>query len=173
MTTAAPDTTEATRLADQLERAYRGGAWHGPALAEALDGVDAATAARRPIGSAHTIWEIVAHVSVWTEVCRRRIAGEAIRDLAAEEDWPASPPAGVDGRDGGGSVEDAWRRELATLDERHRRLHAAVAALDDGRLDDPVAGSDPTVRGLLLGVLQHHAYHGGQIVLLAKAGAGA
>jgi hypothetical protein len=34
-----------------------------------------------------------------------------------------------------------------------------------------VAGSDPTVRGLLVGILQHNAYHGGQIVLLRKAGA--
>jgi uncharacterized damage-inducible protein DinB len=163
-TAAAPSTTEVARLADQLERAYRGGAWHGPALAEALAGVDAATAGRRPVARAHTIREIVAHVSVWMDVCRRRIAGEAVHDLPPEEDWPAASEP---------STEDAWRRELATLDQRHRRLHAAVAALDDARLDDPVAGSDPTVRGLLLGVLQHHAYHGGQIALLAKAGAGA
>jgi hypothetical protein len=42
-------------------------------------------------------------------------------------------------------------------------------ALDAERLlDDPVGGSDPTVRGLLFGVVQHHAYHAGQIVLLRK-----
>jgi uncharacterized damage-inducible protein DinB len=35
-----------------------------------------------------------------------------------------------------------------------------------------VAGSDPTLRGLLLGLLQHNAYHTGQIVVLAKAAKG-
>ncbi|HSS50781.1 MAG TPA: hypothetical protein VLX28_17720 [Thermoanaerobaculia bacterium] len=34
-------------LADRLERAFRGGAWHGPAVAGALAGVEEATAAAR------------------------------------------------------------------------------------------------------------------------------
>jgi uncharacterized damage-inducible protein DinB len=164
--TAPPQTTEASRLADQLERAFRGGAWHGPAFTEALSGVDAATAARRPIDDAHTIWEIVGHVSTWLELCRQRIEGEPIDDVPLEEDWP--PPV-----TGETEAEEAWRRELATLEERHRRFQATVAGLDDARLDAPAAGSDPTVRGLLLGVLQHHAYHGGQIVLLKKSGGAA
>lgn len=161
-----PATHEAARLADQLERSFRGGAWHGPAFSEALAGVDAATAARRPIPGGHTLWEIVGHVSIWLEMCRRRIEGQPIHDLPLEEDWP--PPVATETE-----RDEAWRRELDTLEERYRGFHATVAALDDARLDDPVAGSDPTVRGLLLGMLQHHAYHGGQIVLLAKAGGAA
>ena len=47
-------------------------------------------------------------------------------------------------------------------------MHTAVLALPDERLDDPVVGSDPTVRGMLLGVLQHNAYHAGQLVFLRK-----
>lgn len=160
------DATEAARLADQIERSYRGGAWHGPALAEALADVDAATATRRPFPDGHTIWEIVGHVSIWLEMCRRRIEGQPIDDLPLDEDWPP-PVAGAADR------EEAWRRELETLEERYRGLHATVAGLDDARLDDPVAGSDPTLRGLLLGMLQHHAYHGGQIVLLRKPGGAA
>jgi len=159
-------TTEAARFADQIERAFRGGAWHGPAFAEALVGVDAATAAHRGVPGAHTIWEIVGHVSTWLELCRRRIEGEPIDDVPHGEDWP--PPVAGDAE-----ADEAWRRELATLEDRHRRFHATVAGLDDSRLDDPVGGSDPTMRGLLLGVLQHHAYHGGQIVVLAKAGGAA
>jgi len=166
LTESTAPTTEAARLADQIERAFRGGAWHGPAVTEALAGVDAATAAHRPIAGAHTIWEIVGHVSTWLELCRRRIEGEPIHDVPHEQDWP--PPAAADAE-----AEEAWRRELATLEDQHRRFRATVAGLDDARLDDPVGGSDPTMRGLLLGVLQHHAYHGGQIVLLKKAGGSA
>jgi len=158
-----PATAEAGRLADELERAHRGGAWHGPALAETLVDVDAATALRRPVPAAHTIWEIVSHVSGWLDTCRRRIEDETDQDPTPEEDWP--PTAEV-----GDGAEDAWQRELVTLDERFRRFHATVAALDDASLEAPAAGSAPTVRGLILGVIQHHAYHGGQITLLRKSG---
>lgn len=150
---------EVSRLADQLERSFRGGPWHGPALLEAVDGVDAELAGRRPIPDAHSIGEIVAHLSAWIEICRRRIDG-TVEPGAEPDDWPAGD---------GGLDEDGWQGELARLDERHRRLLATVRGLDDERLDAPVPGSDPTVRGLLLGILQHHAYHGGQIVLLKRA----
>ncbi|MDX1501937.1 MAG: DinB family protein [Thermoanaerobaculia bacterium] len=156
VSTVRPSQTAA--LADQLERAFRGGAWHGPSVLEALDGVDAVLAARRPIGSAHTIGEIVLHLTAWIDVARRRIAGEAIAALPDEADWPAA-----------GGEEAAWRTARERLDDAHARLHAAALELDDERLDDPVAGSDPTVRGQLLGVLQHNVYHAGQIVLLRRA----
>ena len=161
-----PAAREALHLADQLERSFRGGAWHGPAFAEALTGVDATTAARRPFPDGHTIREIVGHVSLWLDLGRRRILGEPTDDQARDDDWPSREAGAAEG-------EQAWRRELDTLEARFRELHATVADLDDARLDDPVAGSDPTVRGLLLGMLQHHAYHGGQIVLLKKPGGAA
>jgi len=47
-----------------------------------------------------------------------------------------------------------------------------VLALDDTRLDDAVDGSDPTLRGMLIGLLQHNAYHAGQISLARKVAAG-
>ena len=150
--------TEVESIADHLERAFRGGAWHGPAVAEALTGLDAATAAARPLANAHSIWEIVHHLTVWNEVPRRRLDGERLQSLLAELDWPpvADPSAA------------AWQAAQAALEDAHAALRARVLDLADGQLDDPVAGSDPTVRGMLLGVLQHNAYHAGQIVLLRK-----
>ena len=161
MTTSPATSTESDRLADQLERGFRGGAWHGPALVETLAGVDAATAARRPLPDAHTIWEIALHAGAWMDVARRRIAGEPVGELSPELDWAAPTELS----------ESAWRATLARLEEAHSSLHAAVIGLDEDRLGDPVAGSDPTVRGLLLGVLQHNVYHAGQIAMLKKAGA--
>jgi uncharacterized damage-inducible protein DinB len=166
METIAAARHEVNLLADQLERAFRGGAWHGPAVAETLFGVDAALASLRPIPAAHTIWEIVGHVTAWTDISRRRIEGEPIDKVPDERDWPV-PPAGE------AATEDAWHKALRALEEAHRRLHLAVLTLDDGRMEDPVAGSDPTLRGLLLGLLQHQTYHAGQIAVLRKAGVSA
>jgi uncharacterized damage-inducible protein DinB len=146
-------------LADQLERAFRGGAWHGPAIAEALSGVDARLAAARPFPSVHSIWEIVRHLIVWTDIPRRRLDGESLQDLPEATSWPLQEEASADG----------WLASLAALESAHVALHARVLDLGDEELEDPVTGSDPTVRGMLLGLLQHHAYHAGQIVLLRKA----
>jgi len=151
-----PALFEVSRLADQLDRSFRGGAWHGPAVAEALEGIDAELAVSRPL-SGHSIAELVSHVAYWLNAAAERIAGgdAGVEDGCA--DWPESPPAAA-----------AWPDLLAALDAAHRRLHAAVLALDDARLDDPVAGADPTVRGMLFGILQHNAYHAGQIALLRR-----
>ena len=149
-------------LADQLERAFRGGAWHGPAVAEALAGVDEEAAAARPLAAGHSIWEIVHHLTVWNEVPRRRLDGEGLQNLPPERDWPPVEEVSA----------GAWRAALAALEESHAALRARVRDLADSQLDDPVAGSDPTVRGMLFGILQHNAYHAGQIALLRKTPGG-
>jgi uncharacterized damage-inducible protein DinB len=152
------DRVEVTRLADQLERSFRGGAWHGPSVSEALDGVDAALAARRIAPGAHTIAELAGHIAFWIGESSRRIDGTPSGSVTDEQNFP-SRAAGDDA---------AWRRTLAELEAAHRSLHATVLALTDERLDGAVAGSDPTMRGLLLGLVQHNAYHAGQIVVLRK-----
>src|SRR5271168_4223530 len=54
---------ESSLIADQLRRAFDGDAWHGPALLELLRGVDAPTAAAKPVPDSHSIWELVMHVA--------------------------------------------------------------------------------------------------------------
>lgn len=153
---ALPGKSEVGRLADQLERSFRGGAWHGPATREALTGVNAATAQRRLNGSSNAIVEHVRHLTFWLKTTYVRIGGgEAI---GSEADWPREEVLS----------DDAWLEAIAELERAHAELHTAILDLDDDRLDDAVAGSDPTIRGLLLGILQHNAYHTGQIVQIAK-----
>jgi uncharacterized damage-inducible protein DinB len=151
--------SETRRIADQLERSYAGPAWHGPSISELLAGLDAVAAAARPLSAAHTIWELVRHITVWIDVPRRRIEGESIDDPPAEVDWPTitdSSPA-------------AWRTALAELASAHQRLHDTILGLDEERLADPTSGSGPTVWHMLHGVVQHNVYHAGQIGLLKKA----
>jgi uncharacterized damage-inducible protein DinB len=149
-------------LAEQLDRSFRGPAWHGPSVAEALAGVDATAAAAHPLPGAHSIWEIVHHMTVWNDVPRRRIDGERLENLSSARDWPPVADTSV----------EAWRRALTALEAAHTALVDRVHKLSEVQLDDPVAGSDPTVRGLLLGVLQHNTYHAGQIRLLSKGAEG-
>ena len=153
--------TEVSRILDQLHRAYEGPAWHGPALREVLAGVTYQTAAQRPIPGAHTIWELVLHLTVWMSVPTRRIAGAEIPILPPDQDWPAAPAP----------TETGWQQALAQLAEAQRGLESEVRQLSDERLREKVLGEVPySIYTMLHGVVQHNLYHAGQIALLKKAG---
>jgi uncharacterized damage-inducible protein DinB len=152
--------SEVSRILDQLHRAYTGPAWHGPALGEILSDVTAEMAARRPLPDAHTIWELVVHLTVWMDVPMVRLRGKEIPVLPPEEDWPAVPE----------SSEAAWKRALEGLAEAQRNLEAEVRKLTDERLSEKVLGDRPySIYTLLHGVVQHNLYHAGQISMLKKA----
>ena len=67
---------ELTRLEGQLRSAFEGPAWHGPAVLELLRDVTPAEAATRPIGGAHTIWELVLHLTACYDLVLRRMRGD-------------------------------------------------------------------------------------------------
>ena len=98
------------------------------------------------------------------------VAGASAGGVEALSILVSGLPAGSDFPSAAADPEAAWREAKTRLEDAHRRLHADLLALDDARLDDPAG--DSTVRAQLLGLLQHHAYHGGQILMLARAGAG-
>ena len=150
--------SRARHLGSSLERTVTGPMWHGPALAEVLEGVTAERAAARPIPGAHTIWEIVLHIIAWAEIARARLRGESTGDPTPEQDWP--PVTATDAA--------AWQRTLERLGACHRELAADVRGLDEARLDQKVANLDYSADILLRGIVEHGTYHGGQIALLKK-----
>jgi uncharacterized damage-inducible protein DinB len=150
--------SRAKRLANHIERTVTGPMWHGHALLEVLEGVDARRARTRPIAGAHSIWELVLHVTAWSDIARQRIKGEATGDPTPDQDWPPLSDADAD-----------WPRAVERLSESHRQLAADTRLLDDETLDALVPGLDYTVSVLLHGIVEHGTYHGGQIALLKKA----
>ena len=146
------------RLANHIKRTVTGPMWHGPSLNEVLDGVTAEVAAARPVANAHSIWELVLHITAWSVIARARLRGEQIIDPPPAQDWP--PP--------GGTSASAWTSALERMRESYVALADDVKQLDDARLADKVTGLDYTLSNLLHGVIEHGTYHGGQIALLKK-----
>jgi len=151
--------SELQRIDDQLQRMFEGDPWHGPSLSSLLDGVDAATAAARPIPGAHSIWELVHHLTVWLDVPRRRVEGRQAIEPTPAEDWPAVDATG----------ETEWREALERLRQAYRKLRELLAWLDEARIEETSPGRTYPNYMLIHGVVQHLAYHGGQIALLRKA----
>lgn len=147
--------SEIARIVEQLKQVHEGGAWHGPSVGEALEGVSAAVAAKRPIEKGHSIWEIVHHVRVTEELVRAHVAGEA---AGGEADWPSPTETG----------EALWRAAIDELKATQRALREAVSKLPEARLHENIPGKDHSYWYELLGVMHHDLYHAGQISLLKK-----
>ena len=129
--------SEVSRLVDQLEREHGGEPWHGTPLVGILAGITHQQAAARPIAGAHTIWELVLHITAWKNEVRRRLGG-APAGKPNEGDWPAPPSS---------PNADAWRQALDALEEAHRALVDTIARMPDPQLfeltNDPRVDADP------------------------------
>ncbi len=68
-----------------------------------------------------------------------------------------------DGADAAG-----WKQDLALLEQEHRLLAEAVAALPPKRLSELSAKKKYKLSDLVLGVACHDIYHAGQIQLLKR-----
>jgi uncharacterized damage-inducible protein DinB len=152
--------TETFRLADQIRRAFEGNAWHGDSLLELLAGVNATTAAAKPIKDAHSIWELLLHIAAWDDAVRRRTGGTAVT-VTDEENFPAVKDVS----------EAAWRQAVESVKQTHNELIKAVAAFPDSRLQEQVPGKTQNYYNfyyMFSGIVQHELYHAGQIALLKK-----
>ena len=151
--------SELSAVIDQLRRAFDGDAWHGDSVLEILGGVDAKTAAARPIAGAHSIWELVLHVAAWDGAVRRRMHADVPVELSDDENFPAVRDAS----------EAAWRAAVEHMKKVHGNLLRDLAKFPEQRLGEKIPGKDHDFRNMFWGLVQHEIYHAGQMSLLKKA----
>lgn len=156
--------TRTAFLIDELHRAYDGDPWHGGSIASLLSGVTTEQASTRPHEAVHSIAEIVAHLTSWAAEVTRRLQGHPAAD-PVEGDWPV--PRALN--------ETGWASMQLALNNAMARLTEAVAGFPERRWDDlvgdvrqPALGTGVTYLQTVSGVVQHLAYHGGQIALIKK-----
>ena len=126
--------SESLRVADQLNRAFSGDAWHGPPVRELLARIDAGGASARPMAGAHSIWELVLHIDIYTLGAIEALRGIPLpRWYGTGQDWPA--PVHVS--------DDDWKQAKARLFQNAEHLASAIRELPDDRLFATVPGRDP------------------------------
>ena len=148
-------------LASHVSRTVTGPMWHGPALDELLRGVSAVDAAAHPIPGAHSIWELVLHMTAWSEIARARMKGSRLGSVTDAEDWPA----------GAETTDEAWAAAVTALRDSYGNLAREAGALNAEQVAAHLPESSPphSVGTLIHGVIEHGTYHGGQIALLKRA----
>lgn len=154
-------------LREQIRKGFSDDPWHGPSTLTLLQGLTAEAAAAYPVPGGHSVWEIVLHMISWQNEVRRRLEGNE-PDMPEEGDWPEV----------GQVTEAAWKRDRKRLGESLTDLLDTLNSLREEDLDrtggglddrDPALGTGVTLRAMVNGLVQHNAYHSGQIALLRKA----
>ena len=157
--------SETARLADLVIQVMDGDPWHGSNVVSLLEGVSHQVAAARPAAGGHSIWELVLHMTGWTDEVRARLSGRRAGDPIGG-DWPEVTDVS----------QAAWARAVAALVASHAALADAVRTVDGPALveparetRDPAAGTGFSQYLTVHGLVHHTAYHAGQIALLVKS----
>jgi uncharacterized damage-inducible protein DinB len=151
--------SETRHIRGVLRSVYRGPAWHGPSISENLKGIEAAQAASHPISGAHSIWEIVHHVTAWEREVVQFLGGKPHVTMQGEEDWPPVKD----------TSEEAWEKTVTDLRAAHTALADAIKRFNEDDLEKIVPGRDFPWFIVLHGIIHHSLYHSGQIAMLRKA----
>lgn len=146
------------RIINELTRALEHDPWYGPSIEEVIGDMSAAEAAAHTVKGAHSVWELVHHVTAWLRAGRMRVNGQ-VAELQGEADWPPVRDASA----------KAWTSAREDLRRAQSELIATVKMLSDADLNRVTPNRDYDLEHLLNGLIQHHAYHTGQMVLLKKA----
>jgi uncharacterized damage-inducible protein DinB len=150
-------------LVKELEKAWHGDPWHGTNAHELIHAANPAKVFDKPVPGAHSIAEMVLHMCAWTEEAARRLEGRAAQE-PDRGDWPDP-------------TVYSWEELIKMFDDANKKLVALVNELKEDDLNQPVKdervpalGTGVSNAELISGIVQHHAYHSGQIALLLKFG---
>ncbi|RYY34765.1 MAG: DinB family protein [Sphingobacteriaceae bacterium] len=153
-----------SKWSNELSRVLSGDAWYSANTYDIIEGITFETAYERPPGGAHSIAEIILHMTGWTEEVIRRMQGHNA-GLPPGGDWP----------DAGTPNEQKWQRLKQDFKLMNVSLDGIIQKFPEEKWDEPMVdernkelGTGVTYAELLNGLIQHHVYHSGQIALLKR-----
>ncbi len=144
-------------LSEALQHIYHGQPWLDVTLLEHLREVNAEQATRR-VQHSHNIWELVNHLIFWHQNVIRKLQGEKPEQDGDLPDFYLPENHG----------EDNWSATLQRLDHSVTLMVETIRNFPEERLYLTVPNTQHNAYYYIQGILQHAAYHLGQIVLLRK-----
>ncbi|SRX55698.1 DinB family protein [Aequorivita sp. CIP111184] len=148
---------ESKRIQTLFIDLYHGHPWLDVTLDDTLSFITAAQAVQRPIKDANTIWEIVNHIIAWRENVLKRVQGEIIETPSNNYIEKIKDPS-----------EQAWRITREALETSQKKWLYFLGTFNEADFINEYPVNKLTYYQHIHGIIQHDAYHLGQIVLLAK-----
>lgn len=135
-----------------------GDCWVGANFKETLQGITAAKAAAAISKEGNSIWQLATHLIYWRTTVVNRLHGNdnlpPFRDFLIPDELN----------------DVTWKQTLLDFESTYHLLRNAIQHVKDEQLDKPSPKPGQTNYQLIMGCLQHDAYHLGQMVLLKKIG---
>jgi uncharacterized damage-inducible protein DinB len=153
-----------SQIGELVLKAMNGDPWYGSSTSRVLAGLSAGEVLSHPVVGAHSIWEIVLHMTAWRREVGRRLAGSR-PGPPREGDWPPITD----------ETEAAWARARGEFTSAGEELATSITSLNpeiwsrsvgEGRAAE--LGTGVSFGEMVIGVLQHDAYHTGQMALMGK-----
>ncbi|MCZ4245442.1 DinB family protein [Pedobacter punctiformis] len=148
----------------ELRKAFNGDAWHGNHIMQILNQVKPENAFKYFITDGHSIAEITLHLTSWTEEVSARLM-DKIASEPAMGDWPTPQNKTAQG----------WEKIIFDFKVANEELIRVCDSIKGQDWHEWVKSESSAALGkgmdkveLLNGLVQHHAYHAGQIALLTK-----
>jgi uncharacterized damage-inducible protein DinB len=148
---------ETNRIAKLFDDLYDGHPWIDVMIKPTLAGITASQASTRIYEDWNTIWEITNHMISWRENVLRRVRGEVIQSPANNYIEPVTNVSA-----------EAWQETLSRFNATHLAWTDFLNKFDAGDFGKIYPPNGLTYYEHIHGILQHDAYHLGQIVILAK-----
>jgi len=154
--------TTSEELQKELEKVLSGAAWYGPPVYAIIEQVSFEAAYEKPPGSMHNIAEIVLHMLSWTEEVIDRMNGMKAQ-TPTSGDWPQP----------GKPDEQKWQNYVNDLKLVNVNLQGIIQSFPEEQwnelVNDERNGEQVTTyKELIMGIIQHHVYHAGQISILNR-----
>lgn len=148
---------ETKRISSLFEKLYAGSPWIDVTIKETLAGISAKEAASHPLDKCNSVWEIVNHLISWRLNVLRRVQGEVITTPShnyIEEIVDTS--------------EAAWQITLQQLEDSQEKWLTFLENFQEDDFEKVYPNNQMNYYEHIHGIIQHDAYHLGQIVFLVK-----
>ena len=146
-------------LIQRFQAIYNGHPWYGTNILSSLKQITPEMSLQSLLPEKKNIAEILKHIVAWRQFLIEHLQGNSSYriELNSELDWP--------------SIKDlSWDDLLEELGQSQAQILQLLAGQEDTLLESTLSnvGSPYTFRYLIEGILQHDAYHLGQINLLGS-----
>lgn len=149
---------EINRILKLFADLQHGNCWIGTNFKEVLHELKATDAVKDINGNTNNAWQLLAHITYWRSLVVNRLTGSD------------NPPPFPDFHLPDSYTEENWRQALYDFEAAYHLLRNAIHHFKEENLDKPSPKPSQTNYELIMGCLQHDAYHLGQLMLLKKAG---
>jgi uncharacterized damage-inducible protein DinB len=148
---------ETQRIQKLFEDLYDGDPWLDITLVGTLKNISAEQAIKKIAPGRNSIWQICNHIVSWRENVLQRVQGKEI--ASPGNNYFSEIPD---------NSETAWQHTLQQLGRSEKQWIDFLENFDESKFDIIYPGNNLSYYAHIHGIIQHDAYHLGQIVLLSK-----